>query len=287
MTAYAVAPPRTPWSYLAIACAIAAAAQVGFVGVFAAGRHAVGRAEIAEPRRDAIAVAVDAVSDLPLLKYGAEHPSQKAGRPSHRAKPGHASRPVAPPAPAKLGPVDPTLKPLPEPSTPTSPADAPTSAASTAPTTDLTSDPASAPDDPSPAAADAGPPGAATTPGSALGSDAGTEIDPLKARAAASYRGQLDAWFSNRFHIRGKLPFDRLSKLSASVVVGVSDARHVISFTIVAPSGDPTFDGQLRADLAAIQASGVELPAPPPEHPELLESNVHLRFACTIRAYCE
>lgn len=136
------------------------------------------------------------------------------------------------------------------------------------------------------ALADAGPAAAATTPGSALGSDAGTELDPLKGRAAAGYRSQLDGWFSARFHIRGKLAFERLQKLAASVVVSVTN-RHVVSFVLSSPSGDPIFDAQLRSDLNAIQASGVELPAPPPTHPELLGATVSLRFACSVRAYCE
>ncbi len=137
-----------------------------------------------------------------------------------------------------------------------------------------------------PGLAEASPAAAATTLGAALGSDAGTESDPLKARAAAGYRAQLDGWFSARFHIRGKLAFERLEKLAASVVIGVS-ARRVVSFTISSASGDPIFDAQLRSDLNAIQTNGAEVPAPPPTHPELLGATVSLRFACSVRAYCE
>ncbi len=271
-------PMRTPRAYVAVAAFVAVAAQVGFVAIFTSGDHAAARADIAEPPQGEMAVAVDAVSDLPLLKYGSEKPSTGAGHSAARARPnrGKAEPPRmarAPGAAAATQPL-PTLPEAPE--------------AHSSPTPDSNSTTANADPEPAtgPIVADAGPPAAASTLGSALGSDAGTEIDPLKARAAASYRSQLDNWFSARFHIRGKLPFDRLEKLAASVVVSVSE-RRVVSFALAAPSGDPVFDGQLRADLNAIQSSGVELPAPPPTHPELLGSTVSLRFACSIRAYCE
>lgn len=272
-------PARTPRAYLAVAAVVAVAAQFGFVAIFTAGDHAAARADIAEPPQGEMAVAVDAVSDLPLLKYGAEKPSTGAGHSAARARQSRGqtepTRTARAPGAAAATPPLPTLPETPE--APSSPTPAATS-------TSANADPEPAT---GPVVADAGlPPAAASTLGSALGSDAGTEIDPLKARAAASYRSQLDNWFSARFHIRGRLPFARLEKLVASVVVSVSE-RHVVSFSLAAPSGDPVFDGQLRADLNAIQSSGVELPAPPPTHPELLGSTVSLRFACSIRAYCE
>lgn len=274
--------PRTPKAYVAVAVVVAVGAQVAFVAAFAAGEHAPARADLVEAPHDEMAVAVGAVSDLPLLKYGAEDPGTATVRQAAPTRPALGA--AAPPPRATRAPgaaVTTEAKPAPPdaPERPSSPG---------APSADSTAKPSSAEPEPAagPVAADAGPPAAATTPGSALGSDAGTEIDPLKARAAASYRAQLDNWFSARFHIRGKLPFARLEKLAASVVVSVSE-RRVVSFSLAAPSGDPVFDGQLRADLNAIQSSGVELPAPPPTHPELLGTTVSLRFACSIRAYCE
>lgn len=268
---------RTPRSYLAIAAATALAAQVGFVAIFAAGDHADIRADLDAPAQAEMAVAIDAVSDLPLLKLGAEKPSKTAARGQRRSPtPSRAASVPGATAPSLPAPT------IPEGSEPANPADGPATAPATASST-ASAEPAS-----EPGLADAGPQAAAaaTTPGSALGSDAGTEIDPLKGRAAASYRSQLDGWFSARFHIRGKLPFERLEKLAASVVVSVTN-RHVVSFVLASPSGDAIFDAQLRSDLNAIQSSGVELPAPPPTHPELLGSTVSLRFACSLRAYCE
>jgi hypothetical protein len=269
---------RTPRAYVAVAAVVAVAAQIGFVAIFTSGDHAGARADSVAPPHGETAVAVDAVSDLPLLKYGSEKPSSGAGQSPARASPNRGK--TEPPRMAHAPGAAATTQPLPTlPETPEAPS---------SPTPDSTSTSANADSEPAtgPIVADAGPPAAASTLGSALGADAGTEVDPLKARAAASYRSQLDNWFSARFHIRGKVPFDRLEKLAASVVVSVSE-RHVVSFSLAAPSGDPVFDGQLRADLNAIQSSGVELPAPPPTHPELLGTTVSLRFACSIRAYCE
>jgi hypothetical protein len=265
---------RTPRSYLAIAVVAAAIAQIGFVAIFAVGERAAVRASRDAPPPGELAVAIDAVSDLPLLKYGAANPS-KAMRPAARARRG-ATTPATTPAPAGAATEPSPAGTLPDGPTPAGAADPP-GTTSTAGAGESTA---------GAVLADAGPAAAATTLGSALGSDAGTEVDPLKARAAASYRSQLDGWFSARFHIRGKLAFERLEKLAASVVVAVSN-RRVVSFTIASASGDPIFDAQLRADLNAILANGAEVPAPPPTHPELLGATVSLRFACSLRAYCE
>jgi hypothetical protein len=115
----------------------------------------------------------------------------------------------------------------------------------------------------------------------------GGDGDPLAAQQAGMYRGQLDAWFSARFQIRGKLPFDQLKNLRATVVVTVDASRQVTGFQIVKPSGDPIFDGELRRALSAAQSGAGTLPAPPESHPELLGTQVTLSFSCTSRARCE
>jgi hypothetical protein len=134
---------------------------------------------------------------------------------------------------------------------------------------------------------DAAPPPNVPGEGAADGVKNGTETDPLKAHAVSQYRARLDAWFSGRFPIRGKVPFDELSHLRASVRVTVSDARTVTGFSITKPSGNATFDEQLRASLASIQASGAELPPPPPMYPDVLGTTLSLSFACTNRSLCE
>lgn len=135
-----------------------------------------------------------------------------------------------------------------------------------------------------PASASSGPAGPAGPPASAT---AGGDGDPLAAQQAGMYRGQLDAWFSSRFQIRGKIPFDQLKGLHASAVVTVDASRQITGFQIVKPSGDPIFDGELKRALAAAQSGGATLPAPPEAHPELLGNQVSLSFSCTSRARCE
>src|SRR5262249_39105694 len=118
-------------------------------------------------------------------------------------------------------------------------------------------------------------------------STAGTETDPLRARAADMYRDQLAAWFSSRFQIAGKIPFDHLKTLSALVRVTVTEDRKVGSFSVLKPSGDSTFDAEVNATLTRIQSSGVELPAPPPMYPEMLGKAQTFKLHCSDRKRCE
>jgi hypothetical protein len=67
----------------------------------------------------------------------------------------------------------------------------------------------------------------------------------------------------------------------------VTADRKVGSFSIVKASGDSTFDGEVRATMAKIQASGTELPAPPPMYPDMLGESRQVGFQCTIRSKCE
>jgi len=128
---------------------------------------------------------------------------------------------------------------------------------------------------------------AAPAEGSEQGAANGTETDPLKGRAADLYRAQLQAWFASHFHIRGKIPFETLKTLHASVVVTVTEDRKVGSFSVVKPSGDATFDAEVHATLSAIQSSGAELPAPPPMYPDMLGKSLPVGFACNLRKLCE
>ena len=59
--------------------------------------------------------------------------------------------------------------------------------------------------------------------------------------------------------------------------------RKVGSFSIVKPSGDPTFDAEVQATLSRIQSSGAELPAPPPMYPDMLGQSLPVGFQCTVR----
>jgi hypothetical protein len=134
---------------------------------------------------------------------------------------------------------------------------------------------------------EAGPAPVSTIEGAPDGVKEGTETDPLKAHAVDLYKAQITNWFRSRFDIRGKVPFETLKTLRASVVVTIGPERTVTAFNITRPSGNDTFDGQLRASLESIVSSGAELPAPPELYPDILKSTQAIDFRCTIRSACE
>jgi hypothetical protein len=129
------------------------------------------------------------------------------------------------------------------------------------------------------------PPPVLATKGAADGTLDGTETDPLKAQQVSLYRAQLNSWFSARFPIRGKIAWETLKTLHASVNVTVQDGRRVGSATLVAPSGNAVFDDTLREALA--RTVGAILPAPPARYADILGTTLPLNFRCNIRSQCE
>jgi outer membrane biosynthesis protein TonB len=251
---------------VAIACAVAVLAQIGFIALLSLPSPELVVADISSENAQPIAVAI-----TPVLKLGAKTPSKLPSQWQRR-------RPVA----AK------TQAPLPSPQaekTPEAIPKASTRDAAAAPMVDA------GPAEPQPSPTRVEDAGGVTTVASAQGSELGaangTETDPLKARAADMYRAQLAAWFASRFDIRGKLPFDKLKTLHAVARVTVTDDRKVGGFSIEQPSGDPTFDAEVQATLRGIESSGVELPAPPPNYPDMLGSSRPVAFSCTTRNRCE
>jgi hypothetical protein len=211
-----------------------------------------------------------AVAITPVLKLGSKTPSPWQRRPA----------PVA----AKTPPA-----PLPSPQAEKTPETIPTThaidASTPLPKVDAGKPQPAAPAESASASAVTQP--AASTEGSEQGAVNGTETDPLKARAADIYRSQLMQWFQSRFHIPGKIPFDELKNLRAQVTVTVTPQRTVGGFSIDSPSGNATFDAEVRATLSQIQSSGVELPAPPPMYPDILHTTLPVGFKCTVKQYCE
>jgi hypothetical protein len=250
-----------------IACGVALLAQLVFVAAFSMPSPALVEMDMSDQNSRSIAIAI-----TPVLKLGSKTPgklpSQWLRRPPAAAK----SQPALPSTQAEKTPEaipkhavpDASVLPLladagkSEPTNPTAPESA--SAVATAPT---------------------------SSEGSEQGSVSGTETDPLKGRAADMYRAQLAAWFTLPFSVRGKIPFDKLKTLHATAIVTVTGDRKVGSFSIVKPSGDPTFDAEVRSTLAGIQSAGTELPAPPPMYPEFLGRTVSVGFQCNVRKLCE
>jgi hypothetical protein len=134
---------------------------------------------------------------------------------------------------------------------------------------------------------EAGPAPVSTVEGAPDGVKEGTETDPLKAHAVDLYRAQLSDWFLRKFVIRGKVPFDTLKTLRASVIVNIGSERTVTGFSITKPSGNATFDEEVRTTLEAIVSSGADLPSPPTNYPDILKSTQALTFRCDKRSACE
>lgn len=251
---------------ITIACGVALLAQLVFVAAFSMPSPPLVEADISDQNSRPIAVAI-----TPVLKLGSKTPGKlpsqwlrrppaaktQAALPSTQADktPEAIPKPLVPDASVALLIVDAGKT---EPTNPTAPESA--SAVATAPT---------------------------SSEGSEQGSASGTETDPLKGRAADLYRSQLAAWFAGHFQIRGKVPFDKLKALHATAVVTVTGDRKVGSFSVVKPSGDPTFDAEVHATLTRIQSGGAELPAPPPMYPDMLGQTLPVGFQCTVQKFCE
>jgi hypothetical protein len=252
----------------AIAIAVAIIAQLVFVLVMQAPTPALVRADISDERAQPIAVAI---TPVPLLKLGSKTPSKLPSK-WQRQKPVAAKTNDAPLPSPQATQTPEAIPTRPAPTTSVAPAAEP-DAGKTTP--DVT------------APVDAGPVAAASGSGSPEGAKNGTETDPLKARAIGMYRAQLAGWFLSRFNIRGKIPFEKLKTLHATAVVQVTPDRKVGGFTIVGPSGDPLFDGEVSITLRGTQSSGAVLPPPPPLYPDILGQTLPVSFQCTIRSQCE
>jgi hypothetical protein len=250
-----------------IALAVAFLAQLGFVAAFSLPSPNLVLADISNDNAQPIAVSI-----TPVMKLGSKTPSKLPSQWQRKKPVAAKSEPAALPSPQ----AQKTPEAIPTTSVPD---------ASVAPTVVE----AGAPEQPNTTAPeDAGAVAtAASTQGSEQGAANGTETDPLKGRAADMYRAQLASWFAARFNIRGKIPFDKLKTLHAAAVVTVTGDRKVGSFSVVKPSGDPTFDAEVQATLSRIQGSGAELPAPPPMYPDMLGQSLPVGFQCTLQKICE
>jgi hypothetical protein len=251
---------------MVIACSAAVLAQLGLLAAFSLPSPDLVQADISDDNAQPIAVSI-----TPVLKLGTKSPGKlpaawqrtapapvksKAALPSAQAEKTPESIPKTSVADAAVAPVVVDASPV-EPTAFAAHEDAGTA------------------------------PAVASVEGSEQGAASGTETDLLKGRAADRYRNDLAAWFASRFQIRGKLPFDQLKTLHATARVTVTADRKVGGFSIERPSGDPTFDGEVQATLARIQASGVELPAPPEMYPDMLGTSRDVGFACNRRRDCE
>jgi outer membrane biosynthesis protein TonB len=251
---------------ITIACAVALLAQLVFLAAFSLPSPKLVQADISNDNAQPIAVAI-----TPVLKLGSKT-AMKLPSAWQRRQPVAAKSQAPLPSPQ----AEKTLEAIPKAHVPD---------AGVAPVV-ADAAPLEQPNLTLPEDAKAAAP-VASAEGSEQGSATGTETDPLRARAADGYRDQLARWFAARFHIAGKIPFDRLKTLSAFVKVTVTEDRRVGSFSVLKPSGDPTFDAEVNATLTSIQSSGVEVPAPPEMYPEMLAKSQNVNFHCSDSKRCE
>jgi hypothetical protein len=133
-------------------------------------------------------------------------------------------------------------------------------------------------DTPLPELLDAGPPANVDQAGHSDGVKEGTETDPLKGRAVDLYRARLIAWFSGRFRVSGSgLPAEELLKYRVAASIQLSSDRRVTSYSLT-PSGNAAFDAAARATLES--AKGEQLPPPPENYPDVVQSQINLTFVC-------
>jgi hypothetical protein len=258
---------------IALGIVVALLAQVGGLLLLKTGGGTGMMADISDERARPMSVSITPVVDeAPLLKLGTKKQPGKlpdrwiAPRAIERTTPAAFPSPHAAPVPQAIptvGAADAGQKP-------------PSPNAELAKQADLTLE-----------VREAGPAPVSTVEGAPDGVKDGTETDPLKAHAVDLYRATLTRWFADRFAIKGQVPFDTLKTLRATAVVSISADRTVTGFTITKPSGNAVFDDQLRASLQGIVANGADLPAPPPNYPDILHSTQPVSFRCDDRSRCE
>jgi hypothetical protein len=256
---------------IVLSAAIALLAQLGGFVLLKSGGGTVLHADISDERARPISVAITPiVDDAPLLKLGSKR--QPGKLPDRWTAPRPVARSVAQAFPSPHAPATPAAIPT------LSVADAgqkpPPPEADLAKQVDVPVE-----------TAEQKPAPVSTVEGAADGVKEGTETDPLKAHIISEYKAKLDQFFSSRFKMRGKLPFDVLKTLRAVAVVNISPDRTVTGFTITRPSGNATFDDELRSTLSSIVANGTELPPPP--SPDMLSSSQTFAFQCKNRSACE
>jgi hypothetical protein len=252
---------------------IVSATSVAFIVLFAfmlmfqTGERELKMADISDEKAKPIAVAI---TPVPLLKQGSKTP-QKLPNAWQRQQPKPAAKQEEAPLPSPQAAKTPDAIPS-----------APVPDAAVAPV--LTDAAVTGPTDPAATPTDAAAP-AASSEGDPSGSPKGTETDPLKARAVNLYRAQLAAFFLARFAIRGKVPFDKLKTLRGAALVNVGADRSVTGFSITSPSGDATFDAEMKNALQG--RVGASLPPPPPMYPDILGTSFPVGFSCTVEQQCQ
>jgi hypothetical protein len=104
----------------------------------------------------------------------------------------------------------------------------------------------------------------------------GTETDPLKAFVVSQYRMKIIAWFKAGFTVPSDIEAAVLCQLLTRVRATVGSDRTVTGYTLQS-SGNAVFDARVKAHMDRKQ--GQQLPPPPPNYNDILESIVTPTFS--------
>ena len=108
--------------------------------------------------------------------------------------------------------------------------------------------------------------------GSPAGSKEGTEVDPLKARAASLYHGRISAF------LYGGWSCPQGAQAGCTASAGVSLSGGVVSGVSFRGCGDPTLDTAARAHIQG--KVGQSIPPPPENYPELAPNSFNVTYVC-------
>lgn len=114
------------------------------------------------------------------------------------------------------------------------------------------------------------------TEGAEDGVKEGTETDPLKAFVVSQYRVKIIAWFKAGFVLPTDIDEAVLCHLLTRVRATVGSDRTVTGYTMQ-PSGNASFDARVKAHMDRKQ--GQQLPPPPPNYSDILDSIVTPTFS--------
>lgn len=103
----------------------------------------------------------------------------------------------------------------------------------------------------------------------------GTETDPLKAFVVSQYRVKIIAWFKAGFTLP-EMDEATMCGLLTRIRATVGSDRSVSGYTLQ-PSGNATFDARVKAHMD--RKVGQQLPPPPPNYADILESIVTPTFS--------
>jgi hypothetical protein len=113
--------------------------------------------------------------------------------------------------------------------------------------------------------------------GAADGVREGTETDPLKAFVISQYRIKIIGWFKAGFSPPSQIDCETAAGLRTKVVAQIGSDRSVVSYTLSSASGNAIFDSRVSSHMD--RKKGQQLPPPPPNYADILDSVVNLNFS--------